>query len=139
MMLLNIVDTLTQAESSAQILVALFLAILFLQSGIDKVVDWKGNLGWLQGHFKDSPLGNMVPMMLMTVTIFELAAGLTSGIGGVMLIFGSGKAIALIGAQLSALSILMLFFGQRVAKDYPGAATLVAYFIVAIMGMMLLA
>jgi hypothetical protein len=30
---------------------------------------------------------------------------------------------------LGALSILALFFGQRVAKDYPGAAVLVPYFI----------
>ncbi|MEY4511892.1 MAG: hypothetical protein RLZZ450_4014 [Pseudomonadota bacterium] len=31
--------------------VAALLAILFLQSGIDKVVDRKGNVEWLTGHF----------------------------------------------------------------------------------------
>jgi len=139
MTLLSIIDQITGAQSSAQILVSLFLAVLFLQSGIDKVVDWKGNLGWLTGHFKNSPLAKAVPLLLLTITIFELAAGALSGVGGIMLVLGNGTSIALIGAQLSALSILMLFFGQRLAKDYAGAATLVAYFILAVGGILLLA
>lgn len=139
MVLLSFLDSLSGAESSAQILVALFLAVLFLQSGLDKVIDWKGNLGWLQGHFKDSPLKNMVSPMLLVITLFELAAGGVSLVGGVLLIVGKDAAIALIGAELSALSILMLFFGQRMAKDYEGAATLVGYFILSILGILILA
>lgn len=138
MLLLSFFDTLIGAESSAKILVALFLAVLFLQSGLDKVVDWKGNLGWLQGHFKDSPLKNMVAPMLGTITIFELASGIISLIGAVMLILGKTADLALLGAQLSALSLLMLFFGQRIAKDYEGASTLVAYFILSILGILIL-
>ncbi|MGB0524723.1 MAG: DoxX family protein [Flammeovirgaceae bacterium] len=140
MNLLTYIDlnSLFQASMVAQILVAAFLAVLFLQSGIDKVVDWKGNLSWLTGHFKDSPLSNMVPLMLGTITIFEIAAGLLSAIGAVMLLLGKGSELALYGAQLSALSILMLFFGQRLAKDYAGAATLVSYFILSIIGILIL-
>ena len=55
---------------------ALFLAILFIQSGLDKVTDWKGNLGWLTGHFEKTFIGGMVPMMLGTITASELATGL---------------------------------------------------------------
>ena len=44
-----------------QILVSAFLATLFLQSGIDKVVDRRGNVEFLQGHFAKSPLAGMVP------------------------------------------------------------------------------
>jgi len=44
-----------------QILVAAFLAILFLQSGIDKIVDRRGNLEWLKGHFAKSALAGVVP------------------------------------------------------------------------------
>lgn len=139
MLLLSFLDTLTDAEGSAKILVAIFLAILFLQSGLDKVFDWKGNLGWLQGHFKDSPLAGMVSLMLMTITLFEIASGALSAIGAVMLIIGKGSSLALMGAQLSALSIVMLFFGQRMAKDYEGAATLVGYFILAVLGILVLA
>jgi hypothetical protein len=41
-----------------------FLAILFLQSGIDKVVDRRGNLEWLNGHFAKSPLADRRIMLL---------------------------------------------------------------------------
>ena len=30
---------------------ALLVAILFIQSGLEKVFDWKGNMEWLNGHF----------------------------------------------------------------------------------------
>ena len=48
---------------------ALFTAILFIQSGLDKVLDWKGNLEWLTGHFSKSILAGMVPIMLATITL----------------------------------------------------------------------
>lgn len=120
---------LTEPQFSIKFLSAIFLAILFLQSGIDKLVDWKGNLEWLTGHFANSPLGGMVPIMLGTITLVELAAGVLSGIGSVTLFLNNDPAFALLGAQVSALSIVMLFFGQRIAKDYAGAATLAGYFI----------
>jgi len=138
MTFLSIIDTLTGAESSAKILISALLAILFLQSGIDKVTDWKGNLGWLTGHFGNSPLKNMVPLLLGTITIFEIASGVLSAVGIVFLFTSDDATFALYGAQLSALSIIMLFFGQRIAKDYPGAASLVPYFLVCIAGIMIL-
>jgi hypothetical protein len=121
-----------EATTSAQILTAAFLAILFLQSGIDKIVDWKGNLGWLKGHFKDSPLKGVVPLLLGTITVFEVLAGLVSAVGMIMILVNGQVQIALMGAQLCALSLVMLFFGQRMAKDYEGAAVLVPYFILSI-------
>ena len=47
--------------SLMQVLAVFFLAILFLQSGLDKVFDWKVNLEWLKSHFANSILGNVVP------------------------------------------------------------------------------
>src|SRR5256885_12680612 len=58
-----------------QVLSSAFLAILFLQSGIDKVVDRRGNLEWLNGHFAKSPLAGMVPAMVTVITILEIVAG----------------------------------------------------------------
>ena len=34
----------------ASILVLAFLAVTFIQSGYDKVMDWKGNVAWLKEH-----------------------------------------------------------------------------------------
>jgi diacylglycerol kinase len=122
-----------------QILVSAFLAILFLQSGIDKIVDRRGNLEWLSGHFAKSPLAKMVPMMVIMITVLELAAGALSAIGCVLIIFSRDTLIAFYGAVIAALSILALFFGQRMAKDYAGAAIFVPYFLLTLISIYLLA
>ncbi len=116
----------------AQILVSGFLAILFLQSAIDKIVDRAGNLGWLQGHFAKSPLAGFVPLLLTLITFFELAAGVLTAVGCAMLILRQSSVVAFYGAVVSAVSVIALFFGQRMAKEYAGAATLVPYFILTV-------
>lgn len=108
-----------------------FLGVLFLQSGLDKVVDWKGNMEWLTGHFASSPLASQVRAMLGIVTVLEIGAGLCSALGVPMLLLVRDSTLAAVGASLSVAAILALFFGQRIAKDYAGAAALVPYFIVA--------
>jgi hypothetical protein len=125
--------------SLLQVLSSAFLAILFLQSGIDKVVDRRGNLEWLQGHFAKSPLAGIVPAMVTALTILEIAAGVLSAIGCVVIIFSRDSTIAFYGAVISAVAILALFFGQRMAKDYAGAAVLVPYFLLALAAIYLLA
>ena len=116
-----------------------FLAILFLQSGIDKVVDRRGNLEWLKAHFAKSPLAGMVPLLVTVVTVLELAAGAGSAAGCALIILKHDSTIAFYGATLAAISLIALFFGQRLAKDYPGAATLVPYFLLALGAIYLLA
>jgi hypothetical protein len=122
-----------QALSSA------FLAILFLQSGIDKIVDRRGNLDWLKGHFAKSPLAGFVPAMVTIITIVELAAGVLSAVGCVLIFVRRDSTFAFYGAVVSALAIVALFFGQRMAKDYAGAATLVPYFLLTLAAIYLLA
>ena len=122
-----------------QIFTAAFLAILFLQSGIDKVVDRRGNLEWLNGHFAKSPLAGVVPALVTAITILELAAGALSGVGCLALIALRDSTVAFYGAVISAVTIVALFFGQRMAKDYAGAAVLVPYFLLALIAIYLLA
>jgi hypothetical protein len=122
-----------------QIFASAFLAILFLQSGIDKVVDRSGNLEWLKGHFAKSPLAGIVPALLSAITIIETAAGALSAIGCVVIIFARDSTVAFYGAVISAIAIIALFFGQRMAKDYAGAAVLVPYFLLALSAIYLLA
>jgi len=114
---------------------AAWLGILFLQSGIDKVVDRRGNVEWLTGYFSKSPLASQVVPMLSVITIVELAAGTLSALGVPWLLFTGSRVPAALGALLSVTALLMLFFGQRVAKDYAGAAALVPYFILASCGL----
>ena len=123
----------------SQIFTSLFLAILFLQSGIDKLVDRRGNLQWLTGHFATSPLAKLVPLLLLAITALELSAGGLSAIGAVDLLFSHDPIWAFYGACIAAIAILCLFFGQRMAKEYAGAAVLVPYFILTILAIILLA
>ena len=131
--------TFAQATYLMQIFSAAFLAILFLQSGVDKVVDRRGNLEWLKGHFAKSPLAGVVPALVTAITILELAAGVLNGVGCLALIVLRDSTVAFYGAVISAVSIIALFFGQRMAKEYAGAAVLVPYFLVTLVAIYLLA
>jgi hypothetical protein len=123
----------------AQVLLAAFLAILFLQSGLDKITDRNGNLEWLTGHFAKSPLAGQVPMMLTVVTVAELSAGGFSALGLAGLVLFGSTSLAFLGVVFAAASLLMLFFGQRLAKDYAGAAVLASYFLLVLFGLYLYA
>jgi diacylglycerol kinase len=127
-----------EATYLMQIFASAFLAILFLQSGIDKVVDRRGNFEWLKGHFAKSPLAGIVPALLICITILEVAAGALSGLGCLLIILLKDSTIAFYGAILSAAAITALFFGQRIAKDYAGAAVLVPYFLLTLVAIYLL-
>ena len=122
-----------------QILASAFLAILFLQSGIDKVLDRRGNLEWLKGHFAKSPLAGFVPGMVTVITILEIIAGGLSALGCVFILISRDSTLAFWGAVVASLSIVALFFGQRMAKEYAGAATLVPYFLLTLAAIYLLA
>jgi hypothetical protein len=128
-----------EATYLMQIFGSAFLAILFLQSGIDKIIDHRANLDWLKGHFSKSPLGGVVPILLTAITILEVAAGALSAIGCIILIVSRETTVAFYGAVISAVVIIALFFGQRMAKEYAGAAVLVPYFLLALAAIYLLA
>jgi len=119
----------------ARLILTLFFSILFLQSGFDKIYDWNGNLEWLKGHFGKSPLRGQVPMMLGTTAILESLTGVISAVGVFGLLFLNQDSYAIAGHVLSGISLLALFFGQRIAKDYAGAAALVPYFLMVVLGL----
>ncbi|HET7361079.1 MAG TPA: DoxX family protein [Salinimicrobium sp.] len=121
-----------------EILILLFIAIVFLQSGFDKILDWKGNIAWLKSHFEKTFLGGMVPLMVGIVMIVEVLAGFLALAGIFTLIVMNDQTLALYAMVLAAATLLMLLFGQRIAKDYPGAFTITGYFMVVVFGIYLL-
>lgn len=129
----------SEATYLMQIFASGFLAILFLQSAIDKIVDRRGNLEWLSGHFAKSPLAGIVPALLICLTILEFAAGALSAVGCVLVLLLKDSTVGLYGAIVSAAAIIALFFGQRMAKEYSGAAALVPYFLLTLVAIYLLA
>src|SRR5262245_17270524 len=118
--------------------VTAFFAVAFLQSAVDKVVDRQGNLEYLTGHFTSSPLRSLVQPMLLAITILEAIAGVLCGLGALCLLVGCGTGLALWGLLFSLIALLCLFFGQRLAKAYGGAAVMASYYAVAILGLFLL-
>lgn len=119
------------------LLACAFFAVLFLQSGIDKITDRQGNLDWMTPHFEKSPFRGKVPFFLTLLTLLEVATGLAC-LGGVAdRLFSLSLSLPFYGLALAALTLVALFAGQRLAKDYAGAASLAAYFAVALIGLAL--
>lgn len=112
-----------------------FFSIVFIQSGMDKIFNWKDNLEWLKGYFEKSFLAPFVKLMLLTLTIVETFAGLLCLLGVFCLFFCKDDVYLLGGICLVALSLVMLIFGQRLAKDYEGAKTVAIYFAVALLSL----
>ena len=119
-----------------QILIAIFLFIAFFQSGLDKIIDKKGNLEFLKMHFSNSPLIQIIPFMLLILTFLEIIGSLMLGYGVYYAFVNRSTLWIFYGFVLLAITIIILFAGQRIAKDYLGAADLVPYFILIMLGIM---
>ena len=118
-----------------QSLIAIFISIALIQSGIDKINDRKGNLDWLIDHFSNTIFNNYVPFLLSILTVIELLSGIILITGALFNLLYSNFNILIIGFLLSSVNFIFLFLGQRIAKDYAGAAVIVNYFILNILGL----
>nr|WP_315144854.1 DoxX family protein [uncultured Flavobacterium sp.] len=125
-------------NNAASILLLAFLAITFIQSSYDKLFYWKDNLDFLKEHFAKTQLKNLVRLALLNILVLELISGILCVVGGIELFVSNGRTFGLYGAVFSSITLLMLLFGQRLAKDYDGARTIVIYFIPAVMAVLLL-
>jgi len=137
MVFLQLINTPENVRFLIKMLIPAFMAILFIQSGLDKVFDFKGNLEYYKSHFSKTFLAPTVPILTYTLTLLEIVAGVLCVIGTVALISGN-TVWAFYGLLVCALDFLCLFFGQRVAKDYAGAVTIATYFILNTTGLLLL-
>ena len=118
-----------------QSLIAIFISIALIQSGIDKINDRKGNLDWLIDHFSNTIFNNYVPFLLSILTVVELLSGIILITGALFNLLYSNFYILIVGFLLSSVNFIFLFLGQRIAKDYAGAAVIVNYFILNILGL----
>jgi hypothetical protein len=121
-----------------EILILFFLIITYVISSFEKISDWTGNVNFIKVHFKYSPLKNNVPFLLAILLMIEITASILMIVGVYQIYTSEIKEIALIGIELSAISIIFMLIGQRLAKDYPGAMSLTVYFIITIFGVFLL-
>jgi len=116
-----------------QVLPVAFLAITFTQSSLNKVFDWKGNLVYVGEVFSKVPVLREHPkLLLFSLTVMELSSGFLSAAGVIALVFTGSSKLACVGGMVSGVTFLSLLFGQRISKDYAGAAVLPAYFLVSV-------
>ena len=114
---------------------AAMLAALFLQSSLDKIINWKAEKEYLTGHFAKSIFRGWVPVLLPLITVIELAAGACSALGFFLILFRHDPSIGQWGMIFGVKAIFLLFLGQRIAKDYAGAASLIPYFLMCVAGL----
>lgn len=117
----------------ASILILIFLALTFIQSSYEKLFYWKDNLDFLKEHFAKTRLKNLVNLALIHLVILELISGILCIVGVIELLVKNGRIFGFYGSIFSCITLLMMLFGQRLAKDYDGARTVVIYFIPAVM------
>ena len=125
-------------KHSAEILLLLFFIITYFMSVLEKLGDWKGTIVYYKNHFIETILFKMIPLLLVKIIIFEIGVLLLLSIGLYNLVVENETTVAVIGLELSAITLLMFLFGQRLAKDYPGAINITVYFILNIFGIYLL-
>jgi len=128
----------TATKFAPHLLILVFLAITFLQSGIDKMMDWNGNISFLKEHFSKTFLRNSVPLMLGLILFGEIIVGFLSVIGIIQIYISDTTTIGFYASVIAAKILLALLFGQRVAKDYAGAMTITVYFMVTVFGVYLM-
>ena len=91
-----------------ELMILLFLALTFVQSGYDKATDWTGNVTWLKAHFAKTFLGNKVPFCLGVILILEVLASLFSLAGIYQLIESNNKQLSIYAAVTSCITLLLL-------------------------------
>ena len=121
-----------------QLFTSVFFAVLFLQSGTDKIIDRLGNIEYIKDQFADSPMEKFSIELLTILTIMEIACGLTCLAGAAAILFYRVTIISFYGVLMAGFIFLCLFAAQRIAKDYKGAVSIVSYFILSILALFFL-
>lgn len=132
-------NVLTDPEAIGRFLVTGFFAVVFLQSAADKLLDAEGNIAYFKDHFKNSPVPvEFVPVIFWMITFLESTAGLLCAFGVLLRDFvHAGMGASSSGVAAAGFALLCLMTGQRLARDYAGAAVIAAYFAVALVGLSL--
>ena len=116
----------------AQILVSIFFSIVFFQSSIDKINDREGNLKFFNQHFKGTLFQNYTLISLNLLALLEITSAFLCCLGIFYNLLYHDLSFIYYGLLMSAIVLLSLLLGQRLAKDYAGAADITIYFILCI-------
>ena len=91
---------------------------------------------FLIDHFSKTFFSQFVTPLLLVVTMLEVIGGIVCFIGVGDVLINNNSQLIKVGLFIIALDLIALFFGQRFAKDYVGAAVLDNYFILTVIGLL---
>lgn len=118
---------------------AAFLGIVFLQSSLDKLINFSSNRAYFSETFAKTFLKSAPGLLLIGMTCIELSAGITLNVSIINVLITGEVQLFFYAFVLAALAFLMLIFGLRISKQYAAAASLTGYFLLVLFGMMALA
>lgn len=124
-------------QYSTHLLVLLFILLTFAFSGVEKIRGWQGQLSWLKAHLKGTFLAPIMPLLLGVLIVLDLAVSILCILGLFFMFYNGELSVGLYACNLAAIVLLFLLFGQRMAKDFQGAFTIVGYYIVVLFGVWL--
>ena len=119
------------------ILILSFFSIVFIQSGLDKVFNKKGNLSFLYDLLGKVFSKSLIIVAFYSITLLEVASGFLCLIGMFEVFLYGSSALGYWGLIVGALALLILLFGQRMSQNYDGAKTITIYFILSVFGISL--
>lgn len=125
-------------QHPAEILILIYLIITFTYSFMEKIFDWKNTVNYYRDHFRNTFLKNLIPFLLTVVIIMEMITVYFCITGVYALLTDAGNQLSLYGLFFAALTLMGLMLGQRIAKDYAGAMNITVYFILTVIGILLL-
>ena len=114
-----------------------FFSIVFIQSGLDKVLDKEGNLSFLMDLLKETFSEGLIKLAFYSVTLLELFSGFLCLAGIAQGLLSESSKIGQAGLIIGSVALLVLLFGQRLSKNYDGAKTITIYFILSMIGLAL--
>ena len=117
--------------------ISVFFSILFLQSGLDKIISFSANLNYFKDHFKNTFFKNQVKFLLIIITFLECLTGILFLIALSSIITGDLLSDYFVAIFFALVTLSSLFLGQRLAQDYTGAVSLAIYFLIALIGLAL--
>jgi hypothetical protein len=116
-------------------LLYLFLLFSLGESGLSKAMDYRGNAAYFKQQFKETPFSGISGLLLAGITLLELAVSVLAIMAIVEAWMTGGYSWGLLALSLGAFNFMVLMLGLRLSRDYGGAAGVVPYLAVSLIGL----
>ena len=128
----------SQLLSFSLFCIFVYFFILFFQSGVDKILNWSSELEWIKSHFRKSIFKSNIPLLLFTLTLLEIVTAILCLLSIFNFFIDFYDPLPFFALFFNSCTLICLFLGQRVAKDYQGAVSISVYFVINLIGLILL-